>query len=248
MASYYEILLLSCIMGLTIFLSLPILSRNLSVKRINLLNSIAVGILIFLIGDVFSDVAKYLYDGNLYGYGSVPSYDLAFFVSMVAAFLILQAYSFRRSNRLTPGRMSLIIALGIGFQNLTEGLVFGSLGSIIGLNGVAAVVLIGFALQNATEGFPIALPLFSLKGKNWTAISLLFLVGGLPTVLGGAIGYYYNSALFDVIFDGVAIGGILFVIIPMLKGIFKEQGPSEANLEYLGILAGFVLGFLVNTI
>jgi ZIP family zinc transporter len=248
MVSFSDILFLSAVMGLTIYLSMPILFRSVSDIKIKLLNAVAIGILIFLMGDVFSDVTIYLYNGSLYGYGTVPQYDITFFVSMVAGFLVLHTVSSRSRHRLTPEYTSIIIATGIGFQNLTEGLVFGSLGSVMGLNGIVAVVLVGFALQNATEGFPIASPFFSIKKKSWITLSLIFLIGGLPTILGGATGYYYRSTFFDIIFDGIAIGSILFVILPMLQSMFMEQDRVKLNITYLGILTGFALGFLVNII
>ena len=110
------------------------------------------------------------------------------------------------------------------------------------------MVLVGFALQNATEGFPIASPFFSSKKKSWVVLSLIFLIGGLPTILGVATGYYFRSTFFDIVFDGVAIGSILFVILPMLGSMFREQDHVKLNITYLGILAGFAIGFLVNII
>lgn len=248
MVSFFDILFLPAVMGLTIYLSMPILFSGVSDIKVKLLNAVAIGILIFLMGDVFSDVTIYLYNGSLYGYGTVPQYDIIFFVSMVAGFLVLYTVSSRSRHRLTPEYTSIIIATGIGFQNLTEGLVFGSLGSVMGLNGIVAVVLVGLALQNATEGFPIASPFFSIKKKSWITLSLIFLIGGLPIILGGATGYYYRSTFFDIIFDGVAIGSILFVILPMLQSMFMEQDRVKLNITYLGILTGFALGFLVNII
>ena len=51
----------------------------------------------------------------------------------------------------------------------------------------------------------------------------LFLVGGLPTILGGGLGYYYSSNYFTLLFNGVAIGTILYVILPMLKILFRDM-------------------------
>ena len=84
-------------------------------------------------------------------------------------------------------------------------------------------------------------------------LALLFLVGGLPTVLGGVVGYFYNSPLLDVTFDALAIGAILYCILPMLRNAFRPASTPEASylkqrLTYIGILIGFLLGFLVNAI
>ena len=136
--------------------------------------------------------------------------------------------------------------MGIGLSNLTEGLVFGSLGATLGLTSVTLVVLIGFTLQNATEGFPIVSP-FLVKTDQKTGVLLaLFLIGGIPTILGGAIGYYYNSTVFNLVFDGLAIGCILYIILPMFRALFRESDLSMQRVSYAGIFAGFAIGFVVN--
>ncbi len=146
-----------------------------------------------------------------------------------------------------------MIALGIGLQNLTEGLVFG-VNWTIGALGVLAVVFVGFFLQNVTEGFPIASPFLGTKAKRGLPMmSGLFLIGGLPTLVGGAIGYYWSSDLFLVIFDALAIGAITYVILPMLRVAFRPLESKEASIRrnrlvYLGVMVGFALGFVVNAI
>lgn len=237
----------SAVMGLSIYLSLPlVMSRNVKSTRTLQLNAIALGILIFLIGDVFSNASTILYNGTLYGYGSDPAMDLAFTVPLVGIFLVLLYLNERSKNQLSPTKLSLLIALGIGLQNLTEGLVFGSLGSIIGLTGATLVVLLGFTLQNAVEGFPIASPLVGRENKSLALIIPLFLVGGLPTIVGAVAGYYYNSNAFDAMFDGFAIGGILYVVLQLFRTLFRHDSPPKTI--YLGVFVGFILGFLVNLI
>jgi zinc transporter, ZIP family len=246
---FAETLLLSSIMGLSIFVSLPIvLNKRTGQRRITLLTAVAIGILIFLMGDVFTDAAASMYNGSLYGYGSSVSNDVIFSISLAAGFLVLYLAETRSKKGLTPTQLALVIAVGMGFQNLTEGLVFGSLGVAVGLSGAALVVLVGFIFQNVTEGFPIASP-FLGKAEGKVGIMLVFfLIGGLPTIAGGAIGFYYNSATFDLAFDGVAIGAILYAILPMLKAIFRESSLDMQRLSYLGVFIGFLLGFLVNLV
>ena len=81
----------------------------------------------------------------------------------------------------------------------------------------------------------------------------LFLIGGLPTLLGGAIGYYWSNDLFLVVFDALAIGAIAYVVLPMLRVAFRPLDTPEASarrnrLVYLGVMVGFVLGFVVNAV
>jgi len=247
MATFMEAMALSAIMGLSIYLSLPIiLGRNQDERRVSFLNAVAIGILIFLIGDVFLDAAGSLYNGSLYGYGSSPTYDLVFTVSLAAGFLVLFAAGSRRKMMLTPTELAFVIALGIAFQNLTEGLLFGALSVGIGLTGSALVVLVGFIFQNSTEGFPIASPfLGSTEGKSGVIAGAL-MIGGLPTILGGAVGYFYNETTLDMVFYGLAIGTMLYVILPMLRHVLAGTASNKLGVAYAGVFVGFVLGFAVN--
>ena len=247
MAGFMLAMVLSAIMGFSIYLSLPIiLSRNQGERRVRFLNAVAIGILIFLIGDVFLDAAGALYNGSLYGYGSSPGYDLVFTASMALGFVVLFGVGSRRRTTLRPTQLALVIALGIAFQNLTEGLLFGALSVGIGLTGAALVVLVGFVFQNSTEGFPIASPfLGSTEGKGGVIAGAL-MIGGLPTILGGAVGYFYNTTLMDLVFYGLAVGTMLYVILPMLRNLLKEPDSTKLGVAYAGVFVGFLLGFAVN--
>jgi len=254
MAGFPELVALSAVMGLSIYLSLPIvLAKSMASRTISLLNAVAIGILIFLLADVFSDAATIIYSNTSNAYLANPEYSAAFVLAVVACFVILYLSEHRsKGSTLSPRAMALIVAAAIGFQNLTEGLVFGATWAV-GITGLLTVIFLGFFLQNVTEGFPIAAPLIGKNDRAIGVLAILFLVGGLPTVLGGAIGYFYNSPLLDVTFDALAIGAILYCILPMLRTSFRPESSPEASylkqrLTYIGILIGFVLGFLVNAI
>lgn len=244
-----ETLLFSAIMGFSIFLSLPIvLSKKTGEMRTKLFNAVAIGILIFLVADVFTNAAAILYNGSYFGLGSSPYYDAIFAAFFSVGFLVLYSAENRSRKGLTPTRLALIIAIGIGFQNLTEGLLFGSLGATIGLTGAGLVVLVGFVFQNVTEGFPITSPFFGQLEKKTGVILLLLLVGGLPTTIGGAVGYFYSSQTFDLVFDGLAIGAMVYVTLPMLKNAFRDMDYAKQRMVYLGVFLGFLVGFIVNLI
>jgi len=248
-------------MGLSIFLSLPVVYSKRAQGRWAVgLNAAAIGILVFLLADVFSDVSPILYPN---GYVADLGYSVAFGVAFVVAFLALFFVDNLSSAPAAggdpatavdrgPQRTALIIALGIGLQNLTEGLVFG-VNWTAGALGILAVVFVGFFLQNVTEGFPITAPFLGTSRPALGLVSVYFLIGGLPTVIGGVVGYFDNSPNLDVFFDALAIGAILYAVLPMLKASFRPAETREASiarqqLVYLGLLAGFVLGFLVNAI
>lgn len=246
-------LALTTVMGLSIFLSMPIVYSKRAQGRWAVgLNAAAIGILVFLLADIFSDVSVILYPN---GYVANAGYSIAFAVAFLAAFLALYAIdNAPRGPAADPGGTprvtAMIIALGIGLQNLTEGLVFGA-NWVRGAIGILAVVFVGFFLQNVTEGFPIVSPYLGQKNYNLGIVATLFLVGGVPTILGGAVGYFYNNVTLDVLFDALAIGAILYVIVPMLKVAFRHEAtPLESYLKqrlvFFGLLTGFLIGFLVN--
>jgi len=247
---------LTAVMGLSIFLSLPVVYSKRAQGRWAVgLNAVAIGILVFLLADIFSDVAPILYPS---GYVASLGYSVAFGVAFVGAFIGLYAVDNlpRRAVAAREGGprvTALIIATGIGLQNLTEGLVFG-VNWTAGALGILAVVFVGFLLQNVTEGFPIASPFLGTSERRGVPTMVgLFLIGGLPTLIGGAIGYYWSNDLFLVIFDALAIGAIAYVVLPMLRTAFRPLDSAEAaarrnRLVYLGVMVGFMLGFAVNAV
>jgi len=249
-------LLLVSVMGLSIFLSLPvILAKAARSRTVTFLNAAAIGILVFLLADIFGDVAPILYPS---GYVANLGYSVAFGAAFVGAFVGLFAVDNfpRRAAAVREGGprvTALIIATGIGLQNLTEGLVFG-VNWTAGALGILAVVFVGFLLQNITEGFPIASPFLGTpERRGFPTMVGLFLIGGLPTLIGGAIGYYWSNDLFLVVFDALAIGAIAYVVLPMLRTAFRPLDSAEAaarrnRLVYLGVMAGFLLGFIVNAV
>jgi ZIP family zinc transporter len=254
MANFPELVILSAVMGLSIYLSLPIiLAKSLASRTITLLNAVAIGILVFLLADVFSDAASLIYTNPASQYLANPEFAAAFVIAVVACFLVLYFSEHRtKGSTLSPRSMALIVAAAIGFQNLTEGLVFGATWAA-GVIGLLTVIFVGFFLQNVTEGFPIAAPLLGKNERGIGVLAILFLVGGAPTIVGGVLGYFYNSALLDVTFDALAIGAILYCILPMLRVAFRPaESPAASYLKqqliYIGILIGFVLGFLVNAL
>jgi len=251
-ANFLGLVALSAVMGFSIYLSLPIvLAKSFRSRTVISLTAIAIGILVFLLADVFSNAAAIIYPTG--SYVANWAYATVFVVAVAACFLLL-FFSEHRSegSALSPRALAFVVAGAIGFQNLTEGLVFGATWAV-GLVGLWAVIFLGFFLQNVTEGFPIAAPLI---GKNERAVGVLialFFVGGIPTVIGSVVGYFYNSTFLDVTFDALAIGAILYVILPMLRSAFRPADTPagtylKQRLTYVGLLAGFLIGFLVNAL
>jgi ZIP family zinc transporter len=253
MDRFVELVGLSAAMGLAIYLSLPVVLRKKTGSRsVTFLNAAAIGILVFLVADVFSDVATLIYTNPANPYVATSA-DVAYFVAAVGgSFLLLYVLEHRSREVLSPAKMALIIATAIGFQNLTEGLVFGEFWAA-GTVGLSTVVFVGFFLQNVTEGFPITSPFLARSDFRLASVALIFLVGGLPTIVGGIGGFFYTSPTIELVFDSLAIGSILYALLPMLRLAMRPAVPPETTfvrqrLLYLGLLTGFLVGFLVNAV
>jgi zinc transporter, ZIP family len=137
----------------------------------------------------------------------------------------------------------LIIATAIGLHNFAEGLAIGvSAGT--GEIGLATVLIVGFALHNATEGFGIIGPLGNVK-PSWRWLALVGLVGGGPTFLGSIVGYNVTSDPLELVFYAVAGGAILYVIGEIWHGM-RRYGHRELGLMLLA--SGFAAGVITDLV
>jgi ZIP family zinc transporter len=145
-----------------------------------------------------------------------------------------------RANALRTG---MTIATAIGLHNFAEGLAIG-VSARAGAVGLATVLIIGFALHNATEGFGIVGPLGGVR-PSWTWLGLAGLVGGGPTFLGTLVGYQVHSAPLELCFYALAGGAILYVI-GEIWGAMRRFGHRELGLYLLA--AGFLLGVATDLV
>jgi zinc transporter, ZIP family len=140
-------------------------------------------------------------------------------------------------------RMGLTIAAAIGVHNFAEGLAIG-VSARAGAISLATVLIIGFALHNATEGFGIVGPLGDVR-PSWGWIGLAGLIGGGPTFLGSIVGYSVTSHPLELAFYAVAGGAILYVIGEIWNGM-RRYGHRELGL--LMVSAGFLIGVITDLI
>ena len=140
-------------------------------------------------------------------------------------------------------RTGLIIAGAIGLHNFAEGLAIGVSAST-GKIGLATVLIIGFALHNATEGFGIVGPLGDAR-PSWRWLAVAGLVGGGPTFLGTIVGYNVSSEPLELAFYAVSAGAILYVIGEIWAGM-RKLGHRELGLSLLA--CGFFVGALTELV
>jgi ZIP family zinc transporter len=140
-------------------------------------------------------------------------------------------------------RVGLTIAAAIGVHNFAEGLAIG-VSARAGAISLATVLIIGFALHNATEGFGIVGPLGDVK-PSWGWIGLAGLIGGGPTFLGSIVGYAVTSQPLELAFYATAGGAILYVIGEIWNGM-RRYGHRELGL--LMVSAGFMVGVITDLV
>jgi zinc transporter, ZIP family len=139
--------------------------------------------------------------------------------------------------------LALLIAVGIGLHNFSEGLAIGQ-SAAAGELSLAYALIIGFGLHNATEGFGIVGPLTGeAEPPSWGFLLAMGLIGGGPTFLGTAVGQFWVNDFVAVAFLALAAGSILFVINELLHMNYA------ANLKHVvtwGLLLGLFLGFATD--
>ena len=147
------------------------------------------------------------------------------------------------SARAAALRTGMTIAAAIGLHNFAEGLAIGVSAST-GEIGLATVLIVGFAVHNATEGFGIVGPLGNVR-PSWSWLALAGLVGGGPVFLGAIVGYNVTSEPLELLFYSVSAGAILYVI-GEIWGAMRRLGHRELGLLMLG--AGVFLGIATEMV
>ena len=147
---------------------------------------------------------------------------------------------------LPSGRwLAVMIAVGLGLHNLSEGLAIGQ-ASLSGGLSFAAILIIGFGLHNVTEGFGVAAPMASdAVSPPWRFLFMLGLIGGGPTFVGTVVGYSVSNSYVFVLFLALAAGALIYVIQEMFNlGRRMNAAPALA----WGVLVGFLAAYGTNLI
>jgi ZIP family zinc transporter len=113
-----------------------------------------------------------------------------------------------------------------------------------GAISLATVLIVGFGLHNATEGFGIVGPLGDVT-PSWSWLGLVGLIGGGPTFLGTLVGYNVTSHPLELTFSALAAGAILYVIGEVWQAM-RRHGHRELGL--LMLTAGFMVGVITDLV
>ncbi len=255
----YTAILLGALAGFTIFLGLPIaFLKNLNPRISGFLTAMSTGILVFLLVEITAKVIDNIEDLTVSAASGFPRWgDTLFYAALFAAGLFIGLMGLvwferlfirtAKNDVLAPAqnarRVSMMIAMGIGLHNFSEGLAIGQAYSW-GNSQLAWLLVIGFALHNATEGFGIVGPL-SGHPTSWGFLGLMGLIGGGPTLLGSLIGSFWTVKPLEIFFLSMASGSILYVVGELLHLGRKLKDETVASV---GLLAGFFLAFITELI
>lgn len=144
-------------------------------------------------------------------------------------------------------RLAMMIAMGIGVHNFSEGLAIGQ-SYASGAMGLAVILIIGFAAHNATEGFGIAGPLAGVsKRPSIRFLVLVGLVGGGPTFIGTLIGSLWASTVVYIFFLALAGGALIYVSILMYNSARRQTTNAIVMIGFfVGLFAGFITDLIVT--
>jgi zinc transporter, ZIP family len=252
--SFFQTIFLGAIAGFTIYLGLPLgRIKGISAGARSFLSMISAGILLFLLIDIFTKLSEPIKAAI------VDNKNLGEFILLLAIFILgfglglmgliafeHQFIKFRAvaGQALSPTRLALMIATGIGLHNFSEGLAIGQSAGR-GEIAFAALLIVGFGLHNATEGFGIVGPLVGGDRPSWAFIGLAGLIGGGPTFIGTIVGYYFLSSAMFVLFLSLAAGALVYIIGELLH---INRRPGTKFQAGLGLFVGFIFGYITDLI
>ena len=132
-----------------------------------------------------------------------------------------------------------MIAIGMGFHNLGEGLAIGA-SYANGEWALSMLLVTGFGLHNGTEGFGIV----GAAGKTpvkWMDVFLLGLLAGGPTCVGTLLSGQGLSPYVSISFYTLAAGSLLYVILSLTSISYTATRRVQVAL---GIFGGIGLMYI----
>jgi zinc transporter, ZIP family len=166
-------------------------------------------------------------------------------IGAVATFLLLDGISKRQTavtGNETDRRLAvaMMIAIGIGFHNLGEGLAIGAAYNV-GEIALGTFLVVGFIIQNITEGLGIIAPVLRDR-PTLGRLALMGLIGGAPAIVGAWIGGFTPSPFLAALFLAIGTGAIFEVVYEIAKLIQKDTARESMPLTiFSGVLIGMLL-------
>lgn len=212
--------------------------RTVDRRWMNFALALTIGLLVFLVIDTFLEALEIAADVP----GVFQGEPLVFLIALLT-FLGIVAVGHNRQAQESRLFLAYMIALGIGFHNLGEGLAVGA-AFALGEVSLGTFLVVGFTLHNITEGVGIASPIAKQRPALHHFALLLLLAGG-PAILGTWIGGFAFDPLLAVIFLSIGAGAILQVVYEVSRLIIRDsQAQAEPALSWLN-LAGLAAGITI---
>lgn len=197
---------------------------------------VATGVLVYLFFDLMHEAVE------LTGVRDVLSWAV-FLVSLGISLVGLVALE---SSQILGGRpasrllsLPYMIAIGMGFHNLGEGLAIGA-SYANGEWALSMLLVTGFGLHNGTEGFGIvgAAGKTPVKGMD---VFLLGLLAGGPTCVGTLLSGQGVSSYVSISFYALAAGSLFYVILSLTSISYTATRRLQVAL---GIFGGMGLMYI----
>ncbi|MBI5952802.1 MAG: metal transporter [Chloroflexi bacterium] len=216
--------------------------RQLGRRTMAFLMAVTAGLLVFLGLDTLAEALEFA--------GKVPSAFQGIGligIGSVATFLLLDAIS-KRQTEITGNEtdrrlaVAFMIAVGIGFHNLGEGLAIGAAYNV-GEIALGTFLVVGFIIQNITEGLGIIAPVLRDR-PSLGRLAIMGMIGGGPAIIGAWIGGYTPSPFLAVLFLAIGAGAIFEVIYEIAKLIQKDtarEGGAMPMTVFSGVLTGMLM-------
>jgi len=232
----------------------PFLKR-LRGKGYMFLLAFAIGLLVFLGFDALSESFE-LIENVPQAYNGIGILIIGFLLAVLTLFAVsykTQHYIQEKGEHHQALAWGYLIALGIGLHNLGEGLAIGS-AYTIGEIALGSTLVIGFMIQNVTEGIAIVAPLTRFFKLNKRFLLHLIIMGaliaGVPTIFGTLIGGFAYSAALGVLFLAIGAGAVFDVAFDISNQMAKGKWLSLFTVTnvvgfLVGLLVMYITGFLV---
>jgi hypothetical protein len=223
------------------------------------LSAFALGLMFWFFFDTLNDAVQL---GVNEGF-SFPFTHIALLFVFIFGFLVIALPSTHYLSKKTqtgsaylPALIAaIIVALGMGFHGVGEGLEFGGLSAgtqaatvldaIGGYSGGASYVIHKFLEAIIVTAVFLGISSSdnaSLKDR-FSKIAVLGLAFGLPSAIGEVLGYFVevNSAYFFALGGGAALAVALLIVIP----VFRPAGDRELRYpQWVWMMLAVLLGFL----
>ncbi|MCR8844684.1 ZIP family metal transporter [Paenibacillus sp. SC116] len=143
-----------------------------------------------------------------------------------------------KNNHAPIDHKSMLIIAAITLHNLPEGLSVG-VSYASGSEALGPLIAFSIGLQNAPEGFLVALFLVTQNVNKWKALGVAALTGGVE-IITALIGFFLSSFVSNLVPYGLsfAAGAMMFIVYKEL--IPESHGDGHQRAATISFVAGII--------